>query len=134
MPQATLAPLGSARFLGVNLRQNRLALADEECAKAINADFHTQFGAIVLRLGKGVLYSSILADLVVRRLGRIPPKRWQVAGTSVYRDGVSVLSSLSSNLITSLIPYRPLNDTANQMFVADDAVMRRDDGTTVYQW
>lgn len=133
--QDELQATGGLRFLGVNLRQSRSSLADDECAKAINADFHTQYGALVLRLGKTALYSSALADAVVRQLGRISPTRYQIAGRSIYRDSVRIATNvLSANLVTTLIPYRPLNDTKTSMFIADDTIMKRDDGTTLFQW
>ena len=45
-------------FLGVNLRRDRLNLADTEVAKAINADFHRQPGTALLRLGRSNQFST----------------------------------------------------------------------------
>lgn len=134
MPQAGLVKQEIRGFLGVNLRTERLDLADEELAKAINADLHTQPGSIVLRLGRTKQFSSALSDTVIRRLAKINSKRYQVAGTAVYRDQVSILTGLSGNLFTTIIPFRPLNETTIWAFIADDALMRKDNGTTVRIW
>ena len=122
-------------FLGVNLRRERMNLEDLELAKAINADLHTQPGSILLRLDKTAQFSSALADVVVRRLARINSVRYQVAGRSVYRNQTKIIDGLlSANLFTTLMPFRPLNDTAIWAFIADDAVMRKDNGTVVRTW
>ena len=119
-------------FLGVNLRRDRMNLEDLELAKAINADLHTQPGTIVLRLDRTKQFSTALADLVIRRLARINGKRYQVAGQSVYRDQTKIIDGLlSANLFTTMIPVRPLNDTTLWVFIADDAVMRMHNASTV---
>ncbi|OFX03533.1 MAG: hypothetical protein A3E78_08235 [Alphaproteobacteria bacterium RIFCSPHIGHO2_12_FULL_63_12] len=110
-------------------------LEDLELAKAINADLHTQPGTIILRLDRTKQFSTALADLVIRRLARINSKRYQVARRSVYRDQTNIINGLlSANLFTTLMPFRPLNDTAIWAFIADDAVMRKDNGTVVRTW
>ena len=135
MPQAGLIPQTTATFLGVNLRADRVSLADEQLAKAINADLHTQPGTIVLRLGRTRQNSSALSDPVIRRLARINAKRYRVAGTSVYSDSTKIIDGLlHANLITTLAPFRPLNDTTTWAFIGDDAVMRKADGTTARNW
>ena len=134
MPQLGLLKQEIRGFLGVNLRTERVDLADEELAKAVNADFHTQPGTIVLRLGRTKQFSVALTDLVIRRLAKINSKRYQVAGTAVYRDQTSILTGLSSNLITTLLGFRPLNETTTWAFIADDSLMRKDDGTNVRTW
>lgn len=121
-------------FLGVNLRKERVSLADEELAHAVNADLHTQPGAILLRLGRTAQFSTALTDLAIRRLARINAVRYQVAGQSVYRAQVNVLAGLSANLFTTLLAFRPLNDTTTWAFIADDAIMRKDNGTVVRVW
>lgn len=131
--QSGLIPQPTGGFLGVNLRRDRLSLADGEMATAINADLHTQPGVIMLRKGRSNLQTG-LTDQLVRRLARINSVRYQVAGNSLYRAGTSILSSLSANLITTLTPFRPFNDTTIWAFVADDAVMRKDNGTNLRQW
>jgi len=134
MPQLGLMKQEIRGFLGVNLRTERVDLADEELAKAVNTDLHVQPGTIVLRLGRTKQFVSALSDLVIRRLAKINSKRYQVAGTAVYRDQVSILTGLSSNLITTLLGFRPLNDTTEWAFIADDSLMRKDNGTTVRIW
>src|SRR5437899_6253556 len=122
-------------FLGVNLRRDRVSLADQDVARAINADLHTQPGALVLRLGRTALFSPAMTDLIVRRLSRINNVRYQIAGQSLYRNGTNILNGLlSPNLVTTLAPYRPFNDTAIWAFIADDSGMRKDNGTTLYNW
>ena len=120
-------------FLGVNLRQDRLSLADEELAKAINADLFSQPGTITLRLGRSLLFTTALADLVIRRIARVKDRRYYVAGTTVYREQTSILTGFSSEM-TTIAPYRPFNDEAIWAFIADGNVMRKDDGTNTFRW
>ena len=124
------------RFLGVNLRNDRANLADEDLAKAINADLHSQPGTIVLRLGRGALYTTPLADLVVRRLAKINGIRYQVAGETLYREQVAILTTLSGTHRTSILPYRPLDDTVLWAFIADVGGMKKDDaaGEVTREW
>ena len=125
----------TGRFLGVNLREDRVSLADEDLAKAINADLHTQPGAIVLRMGRTKQDASALTDLVIRRLARINEHRYRVAGQSVYCGTTRIINGLlSANLITTLMPFRPFGDTTIWAFIADDAVMRKANCTTVAVW
>ncbi|HYE89538.1 MAG TPA: hypothetical protein VEA38_00905 [Terriglobales bacterium] len=121
-------------FLGVNLRQDRVSLADAELAKAINADLHAQPGVIVLRAGRTKQNSTALADQTIRRLARINSVRYRVAANSVYRGADQIINGLSTNLYTTLMPFRPLNDTAIWAFIADDGLMRKDDGTNTRKW
>lgn len=134
MPTFTKVKQEIRSFQGVNLRKDRLDLADEELAKAVNADLHNFPGSIVLRNGRSKLYTTALSDTTIRRISKINSMRYQVAGTTVYRDQTSVLTGLSSNLITTIIPFRPLNDTTIWAFIADDGLMRKDDGTNVRTW
>src|SRR3990167_11131206 len=125
MANALLQKQHSSRFLGVNLRQDRVSLADEELAKAINADLHSQPGTIVLRLGRTAQNTSALTDLVIRRIAKINSHRYRVAGQSVYCGTTRILNGvLSSNLITTMMPFRPFADTTIWNFIADDSVMR----------
>lgn len=125
----------AAPFLGVNLRQDRVSLADQDMAKAINADLHLQPGAIVLRLGRSQVNTSALTDLVIRRLAKINSNRYRVAGQSLYCGTTRVINgTLNSNLITTLMPFRPLNDSTTWAFLADDSVMRKVNCTTVGTW
>jgi hypothetical protein len=113
----------SGRFLGVNLRQDRVSMADEEVAKAINADFHLQPGVIVLRLGRTAHNDTVLSNLAIRRLAKINGHRYQVAGTRLYCDYtiVSDISSLGTSNITTFMPFRPLNDDTTWAYIANDS-------------
>lgn len=135
MSRAALKGQPSGRFLGVNLRQDRVSLADEELAKAINADLHSQPGVIVLRLGRTAQNTSALTDLVIRRIAKINSYRYRVAGQSVYCGETRIINGLlSSNLITTMLPFRPFADTTIWNFIADDSVMRKVNCTTVGTW
>ena len=128
---AALKGQPSGRFLGVNLRQDRVSLADEEVAKAINADLHSQPGAIVLRLGRTAQNSTPLTDLAIRRIAKINSHRYRVAGQSLFCSETKVLNGvLSANLITTMLPFRPLGDTTIWNFLADDAAMYKVNCTT----
>ncbi len=131
MANAAMKGQPSGRFLGVNLRQDRVSLADEELAKAINADMHSQPGTIVLRLGRTAQNTSALTDLAIRRIAKINGHRYRVAGQSLYCDETRILNGvLSTNLITTMMPFRPFADTTIWNFVADDSVMRKVTCTT----
>jgi len=133
MAQIGLLKKEISAFLGVNLRRDRLDLADQELAKSINADLFLQPGTIVLRLGKTAQFTNALNDKQIRRLALINNKRYQIAGQTVYRDQTSILTGLSSELFTTLVPFRPLNDS-QWVFIADDDLMRKDDGAIVRKW
>jgi hypothetical protein len=123
------------RFLGVNLRQERLDMADEDLAKAINADLNTTVGSIVLRLGRSKQFSSPLADTTIRTLAKVNGFRYQIAGRTLYRDQATVLANgLSADLQSAVMPFRPLTDTSIWAFVADRTNMRKDNGTSNYKW
>ena len=59
-----------------------------------------------------------------------------MAGLSLYRDQVLVADAnmLSANLVTTLTPFRPLNDTMTWAFIADDAVMKKVSPAVIYNW
>lgn len=122
-------------FLGVNLRQERMSLADQDVAKAINADLHTFPGVLTCRLGRTAQFVTPLVDLAIRRLARVNAVRYQVAGQSLYRDQTRIVpGTLSSNLITTIKPFRSLNEASVLAYIADDSAMRKDDGTTLTTW
>lgn len=132
---ATMKGQPSGRFLGVNLRQDRVSLADDEVAKAINADLHSQPGTIVLRLGRTAQNASPLADLAIRRIAKINGHRYRVAGQRVYCGETEIINiALSTNLITTMLPFRPLADTTIWNFIADDSRMFKTNCTTVGTW
>ncbi len=135
MGSATQKGQPSGRFLGVNLRQDRVSLADEELAKAINADLHSQPGTIVLRLGRTAQNETPLTDLAIRRIAKINWHRYRVAGQSVYCDETVIIDGLlSTNLITTMLPFRPFADTTIWNYIADDAGMRKANCTAVGIW
>lgn len=135
MGSATQKGQPSGRFLGVNLRQDRVSLADEELAKAINADLHSQPGTIVLRLGRTAQNETPLTDLAIRRIAKINSHRYRVAGQSVYCDDTVIIDGLlSTNLITTMLPFRPFADNTIWNFIADDAGMRKANCTSVGIW
>lgn len=126
---------GAFPVLGVNLRRDRLNLEDQDLAKAINADLHTEVGTILLRLGRSKQNSTALADVLIRRMARINSNRYRVAGQSVYCGTTKVLDgTLSTNQITTLAPFRPLNDDTIWAFVGDDSTMKKLDCTTAKDW
>ena len=120
-------------FLGVNLRRDRLNLADGEVARAINADLHRQPGTALVRLGRSDQFSTSLGD-TIRRLAKHNGRRYQLAGTQLYTNQSSILTGLSTNLFTTLQPFRPLGDTTEWVYIADDNIMRKYDGTNVRNW
>ncbi len=122
-------------FLGVNLRKDRVSLADEELARAINADLHERPGVFQLRRGRTQIYATPLSDLVLRRLALVNGVRYIVAGQSVYRDQVKIIDTLlSQELFTTMAAFRPLNDSNTWVFIADIGLMRKDDGTRTVPW
>ena len=133
MPTLASAQKTIRSFLGVNLRRDRLDLEDYELAKAINADLHSMLGSISLRLGRTSLFSSSLGGSV-RRMGKVNSIRYQVANQTLYRNQSSISTSLSANKITTIGSYRPLSDATLWAFIADDAQMKKDDGTNLRNW
>jgi len=132
VPQKTHSPEGLAGFTGVNLRRDRLSLADEACARAINADFHTRPGVARLRKGRSLVSATVLGG-AVRLLATLGSRRYQIAGTTWYRAFASIRTGLSGAQ-AQMAAYRPLNDTTTWVFLADTNGMRKDDGTTVRTW
>ena len=101
-PPRTPAPEILQNFKGINLRQDGLGLADEECLKSINADMHTQLGVLRLRLGRALLNGANLGN-AVRTLDRHGNRRYQVAGTALYRNWSSILTEGSLTSSPSII-------------------------------
>jgi hypothetical protein len=134
--QRTVTPEGLRNFLGVNLRKDTLSLADAELARAINVEMHTMPGVIQARLGSRLLLGESIGagGGRVRRLTRYSTRRYQVKGGSLYRDGTNIYSALSANYVTTFLHTRPLTDETTWTFVADDNVMKKDDGTTLHTW
>lgn len=120
-------------FMGVSLRRDNLSLAEGDMARALNADMHTQPGVLLLRKGSAHLHGEALSA-AVRQVARHNGALYQVAGTHLYREFLDILSGLQPGHIVSLASYRPLNDTTSWTFIAQGAVMRKDDGVTVHVW
>jgi hypothetical protein len=131
-PVGAVGRESTSGFLGINLRRDSLSLADEDLLRAINADLHRTPGVIRLRQGRTLQPGAALPG-AVRTLTRHGLRQYQVAGSGLFRDGTSILTGLSGATST-LTPYRPLNDTTTWSFLADQAAMRKDDGTIVRLW
>lgn len=109
----------SGRFLGINLRQDRVTMGDDELAKAINADFHLQPGVIVLRLGRTAHNETALGNLAIRRLAKINGHRYQAAGNRLYCDYSLINILIGSTNMVTFMPFRPLFDDTTWAFVAN---------------
>lgn len=128
-------------FLGVNLRRDRLSLADAEVARAINGDFHTLLGTIKLRRGRARLFDTALTqETKIRRIARINSIRYYVVGTQLYRQVSDanppsyIVGSLAAEEVTILEAFRPFNDDTIWAFIADASAMKKDDGTNLRNW
>jgi hypothetical protein len=135
-PQKGLVREGLAGFHGVSLRRDALSLADEQVVRSINLDLHTMPGVLLARLGSRPLVDGAVGSGGgrVRRLARYGTRRYQVKGGNLFRDFVNIYSALSPNNVTTVLHYRPLNDTTTWTFIADDSTMQKDDGTTLGTW
>ena len=134
MPVASI-PESFTSFLGVNLREERKDIGDNDLAVAVNADVHTEPGTPRVREGRVKLFSSQLDSAAVRRLAYVNDTRVHVAGRSVYVDEVKVIDGLlNDEKITTLMAFRPLNDSNEYAFVADRSAMRKITGTTATTW
>ena len=122
-------------FQGTNLRRERTSLPDEDVARAINCDLHTQVGTALLRRGRTLVYSLPLAASGRMRLqDTFVSARYNVTGTVLYKNGTSLLTGLSGTLRTSLLAMRPLQDTTTWTFIADLSGLRKEVGGTVRTW
>lgn len=122
-----------ANFLGVNLRRDPVSLAEGELAAVFNADLHTQPGVVRLRKGRTPKYPSVLPR-AIRLIGRHNARLYNAADQILYREQTPIVTGLHSQLLTTMLAYRPLNDTQNWTFIADRATMQKDDGSVVRQW
>ena len=138
MPSPGAKKESYSNWLGLNIRAERVDLDDKQLARSMNADLHKFVGTISLRNGRATQFGSALSDVVIRTVSRIGSTRYQIAGTNVYRAQTSVddytATALDSTLRTSIIPFKPLNDTTTWAFIADRAVMQKDDGTNIRKW
>ena len=122
-------------FQGVNLRRERLSLRDEDVARAINCDLHSQVGTALLRRGRTLVYSlPSTATGRMRLQETLVGARYNVCGTVLYKNGTSLVTGLSATLRTSLLALRPLQDTTTWVFIADESGMQKEVGGTVRTW
>jgi len=131
-------------FLGTNLRVDSVDLSESqegviELSRCVNADKHTIPQTIALRLGREEQFSSALTDTTIRRLARINAIRYQIAGTNIYRTQTDIndyrdLDLDSSRLHTTLVGFKPLDDTSIWAFIADRSTLVKDNGTNTYRW
>lgn len=136
MPSPGIQRDGTNKWLGINLRADRQDLGLEQLGRSVNADLHKFVGVASLRNGRTSLVS--VGSTALRRVSRVNAIRYQVAGTTLYRAGVSIQDyqalSLDSSLLTAVVPFKPLNDTNVWAFVADRAVMQKDNNTVTRRW
>src|SRR5262245_56208296 len=109
MPQEGLKESGAHGFLGVNLKRDRMNLADQEMSRAINADLHSRPGVILLRKGRRKLSETSLTD-PIRKVAKLNGARYQIAEETLYLNLAALLPGLSTTHSTSLLSFRPLND------------------------
>jgi hypothetical protein len=124
------------KITGVNLRQEATDLAEAEAQKCVNFDISGKPGSIVIRKGKTILVDGTLTDLILRYLSKVNGFRYQIAGQKIYRDMVALTGNvLHEDMIqTSIVPMRALEDAYIWAFIADDAIMLKDNGTVLYIW
>jgi hypothetical protein len=120
-------------WLGLALRRDPLALPATALTRAVNLDLAAHPGVARRRAGSQTLLSGL--DGRVRALAHYAGRRYQVAGTTLYRDGIEILAGLHRNERTTLQPFQPLNDPRTWIYIADHSGMRkvRADGTGVVQ-
>lgn len=122
-PHRQLEPDAVGRWLGVDLRPDPLRLPPEGLARALNLDLATHPGIARRRPGTTALTHDLAG--VVRYLARYQGKRYAVAGTTLYRDGASLLGGLHANRRTTLQPFQPLDDPRTWVYIADHSGMRK---------
>ena len=119
---------------GLNLRQEPADLEDATMAQVSNLDPYRTPGTLTVRRGRELLLQGGLIAKI-RTLGKVNGFRYQVAGNVLYRAGVALTGAiLDASLETNIVGFRPLNDSAIWAFVADDAIMLKDDGSRTYLW
>jgi hypothetical protein len=120
------------RFLGVNLRQDTLSTADQQVVSALNADFYTQPGSILSRMGTSSRASGLNAPVTfITRLGDLIA---YVGGQSLYINNEEFTSNLDPTTRTTLVPFRGLTDVQTQLYIANGGTMLRTDGLSTYDW
>lgn len=121
---------------GLNLRAESADLRPQDAAVLVNLEPSRVIGSLVVRRGRSDLGSFTLSDTLIRTVAKVDGARYQVAGRRVYRAGtaITLANTLSSNLETTILPFRPLQDSEIWAFVADEGAMFKDDGTNTYRW
>jgi len=124
-------------LVGVNLRRDRLSLADEEMARAINADLYSHPGVVLGRAGKRQVLESALGTAgsqTVRWIERLQSRRYTVIDNEVFRHQTEIITNLAARYLTcNMFAFRPLNDTTTWVFFVNGD-MSKDDGTTLRNW
>jgi hypothetical protein len=121
---------------GINLRVDETDVADSDATKSTNFDPSVRVGSITVRRGRTELENEVLDD-PLRYLAKVNGFRYQISGRIVYRDMVAItaVDTLDAREIeTSIVAERALSDAYIWAFIADDAVMLKDNGTVLYQW
>ena len=124
------------KLTGVNLRQESTDLADHDAQKCVNFDVSSKPGALVIRRGKTTLSSTTLSDTVLRYISKVNGTRYQIAGRKVYRDMSAITADAlhEDKIQTSIVPMRALDDVYIWAFIADDALMIKDNANVTYIW
>ena len=122
---------------GVNLRQESSDIPETDAIFCQNVDVAAKPGVAFIRRGKTDLLDITINDLILRYLHKVNGFRYQIAGRTVYRDMIAITTNETLDpreIQTSIQPFRDLNDAYIWAFIADDAVMIKDNGTVLYQW
>lgn len=121
---------------GLNLRQESADLQDSDSSKLVNLDPFRKPGTLELRKGRSTLQGVIISDPIIRTISKVNDNRYQVAGRTAYRDMAPIVArdTLDAEKETTIVPFRPLLDSHIWAFLADDALMFKDDGTNTYIW
>ena len=119
---------------GLNVRQEAGDVEDPESRICVNFDPFQKPGALVIRKGKTRLQGGLPVD-VVRTLAKVNSVRYQVVNKTAYRAGTAIVGpELATNKQTSVVSFRPLDDSTIWAFFADDNLMFKDDTTNTYVW
>jgi|GEM_PF-4373313 len=122
-------------FQGVNLSRDTLSLADQDVARALNVEMESIAGAMTGRLGATLNSNFFFGGAApMRRMARMGNLFFVVGGRSLYAAGLSELiaGAIPAWGSIEMAPFRPLNDNTTWLYVP--GVMKRTDGTVVYNW
>lgn len=115
-------------FTGVNLRRDRLSLADEDCARAINADFHTKPGLALTR-GSQVYVNTMAYGAPLAWIGRHLGARFLATQTQVFHEDTLIATGLNPDGIM-YEPARGVGDPTEWLYIANRARMQKYSATT----